>query len=78
MSRYDLTGWEREPFAGRSDVQPTRRRRRSHAGHGPDCSTNPEIGCICPEEERHYARLERAEARRFPNAAAEGVRGWVR
>lgn len=74
MSRYDSTGWEREPFAGRSEVLLTSRGRRTRANHGPDCRpSNPEIGCVCPEEGRHYARLERAEARRFPNAAAEGI-----
>jgi hypothetical protein len=71
---YDANGLEREPFDGRFPPLPSRRRRVQAEGHGPDCSRNPEIGCVCGAEERSALRAEAAEARRYPNAATEGVR----
>jgi hypothetical protein len=42
---------EREPFDGRVDRLPVRTPRRyRHEGHGPRCSSNPEIGCVCRTE----------------------------
>ncbi len=71
---YDATGMERVPFDGRVPAPwPSRRHRYAHAGHGPRCSSNPEIGCLCGEDERASLRAEAIEARQYPNAAAEGV-----
>lgn len=50
VSSHDQPQWDTdgEPFDGRYAPLPTRRRRRPGlAGHGPDCSANPEIGCVC-------------------------------
>lgn len=71
---FDSSGMERSPFDGRYTPLPSGRSpHRAMRHHGPDCSSNPEVGCACGEEERHYLRLERREARFEPNAAAEGV-----
>lgn len=49
MSLYDLTP---EPFDGRTlDLPATRPSRYRHIGHGPGCSSNPEIGCRCEASE---------------------------
>lgn len=57
-------GWERDAFDGRPlDAPRSRRRRVRLANHGPDCSSNPEIGCVCDEEERYWERAEAAALR---------------
>lgn len=46
---WDASGMERIPFDGRTEPRPdTRiRSRQTRANHGPGCSSNPEVGCIC-------------------------------
>jgi hypothetical protein len=43
---------DRVPFNGRWDPPPPPRRsvRFVHEGHGPRCSSNPEVGCVCGRE----------------------------
>ena len=55
MSAHDRPQWDTdgEMFDGRFAPLMTRRQRRpALAGHGPDCSANPEIGCVCDAAER--------------------------
>lgn len=66
MSTYDSNGMERVPFDGRYE-RPSRRIRRSRpTGHGSGCSSNPEIGCVCGEDDRQN---EAAPPDRFIPAA---------
>lgn len=58
MSIYDTTGMERVPFDGRSPRALTPPTRSTHAGHGPRCNSNPEIGCVCGEDERQSRASE--------------------
>ncbi len=64
MTALDATGMERVPFDGRSlsPLHPSRYRRHAHEGHGPRCSSNPTIGCVCGEAERASERDERLRA----------------
>lgn len=52
MSTYDSNGMERVPFDGRYDRPTHRPKRYRLAGHGSGCSANPEIGCVCGEDDR--------------------------
>lgn len=49
---YDATGMERVPFDARYPRAFRPPTRRTIAGHGPRCSSNPEIGCVCGEDDR--------------------------
>lgn len=46
---WDSSGMERIPFDGRVPGRSDARIDRRHATskHGPDCSANPEVGCVC-------------------------------
>lgn len=46
---WDSSGMERIPFDGRTPARPSSRirSRQSRGKHGPGCSSNPEIGCVC-------------------------------
>lgn len=46
---FDSSGMERVPFDGRVPARPDSRlpHRSTAPKHGPQCSANPEIGCVC-------------------------------
>lgn len=46
---WDSTGMERNPFDGRVEARPDARlpHRPASPKHGPQCSGNPTIGCVC-------------------------------
>jgi hypothetical protein len=46
---WDASGMERIPFNGRTEARPDSRlpHRTSSPKHGPQCSGNPMIGCLC-------------------------------
>ena len=46
---YDASGMERVTFDGRYPPRPDTRipHRNTSRNHGPRCSGNPEIGCVC-------------------------------
>lgn len=46
---WDATGMERIPFDGRTPARPDSRlpHRTASPQHGPQCSGNPEVGCLC-------------------------------
>ncbi len=60
MASWDASGLEREPFDGRRDAPVTSYRGPARRGHGPRCSSDPEVGCVCGADERqsqdHEAR----------------------
>ncbi len=52
-----------------SRLRPSRRPQRpAHTGHGIGCSSNPEIGCLCGEDERASLRSEKPAPRPQPVA----------
>lgn len=50
---FDSSGMERVPFDGRTPTPVRPRAGGSHrySGHGPGCSSSPEIGCVCGADE---------------------------
>jgi hypothetical protein len=64
-SSHDRPQWDTdgETFDGRYAPILTRRRSRpAMRGHGPDCRSNPEVGCVCGEDERAALFAEAREA----------------
>ncbi len=53
---WDSSGMERIPFDGRVPVRSDTRlsHRTSSRNHGPQCSANPEIGCVCGYDEGEH------------------------
>lgn len=54
-------GWERDAFDPRP-APVAGRHHSTHEGHGPRCSSNPEIGCVCGLAERQSEEDERQNA----------------
>ncbi len=55
---WDSSGMERIPFDGRTGVRLAARirsGRTSSRNHGPQCSSNPEIGCLCGYDPGEHA-----------------------
>lgn len=52
MGTWDANGMEHEPFDGTVEVEWGGYESPAPRGHGRRCSANPEIGCVCGEDER--------------------------
>lgn len=77
MAIYDTNRMERVPFDGRYSRPLNPPTRSTHAGHGPRCSSNPSIGCVCGEAERQSEASEVA-APGFIPASYVGVGDQIR
>lgn len=79
MSAHDRPQWDTdgEPFDGRfAPFMHRRQRRPSPRGHGPDCSSNPEIGCVCDGAERAALRAEERERADGPMKPSRRINTW--
>lgn len=64
MSAYDPSGIDQVPFDGSYDPLPDTRIHYASRNHGPTCQpSNPEISCVCGEDEREHLSAEASELR---------------
>lgn len=76
MIAYDSTGMERVPFDGRTGppLRSLSPRRPTSPNHGRQCRpSNPEIGCVCGEDERRALRAERRERPSCPKCGESPI-----
>lgn len=82
--QWDASGMERIPFDGRVPALPDTRlpHRTASPKHGPQCSGNPEVGCVCDYDPGDEPSAKPAEgyvrARHLKPGQTAVVHGGVR